>query len=156
MLSQLSSNIAQSLISSKSNRSGDKELLQIPVATPVEKQMPHSVITSDPPTGVMTPTADTLKAVTLTESDPTSTRENTTSESGAVTASGTVPLPVTAGPEGVEGAAAVGVGTGNPPPPREGQMRTRGMGRRGSRRRKVIPPVPQAIGGGGDEASNVG
>jgi hypothetical protein len=147
MLSQLSSNIAQSLISSKPNRSGDKEQLQTSVPAPEEKRRPDIVAAADPPKQEARPIADTSLTITLAESDPTSSRTNTTSESGAVTALGAVSVP--ASPEGAEGAVALGIGNVNPPQPREGQMRTRGMGRRGSRRRKVILP---AIGGGGEEA----
>jgi hypothetical protein len=149
MLSQLSSNIAQSLISSKPNRSGDEEQSQISVTAPAEKQRPDSKAAPDPPKQEVRPIADTSLAINPAESGSASSRANTTSESGAVTALGAVSVPVSAPPEGVEGAVALGIGNVNPPQPREGQMRTRGMGRRGSRRRKVVLP---AIGEGGEEA----
>ena len=149
MLSQLSSNIAQSLISPKQDQPGDKDHVQPSVTAPEERQRPERAVPSDPPKHEVSPITEASKATTTssTESDPILSQANDTSESGRVPAVGAIS--VSAAPEGVEGALALGsVNT-----PRDGQVRTRGKGRRGSRRRKVILPVMGGGGGGGEEAA---
>ena len=138
MLSQLSSQIAQTLLSAKSNSAGDREQVSISVPRSEDKQRLEEIRpAASPPIEERVRITDASHLSASAQSDLSSLGANTTVDTGTVTAL----RGVSVAPESLEGAPTGGAVGGGP---REGQMRNRAIGRRG-RRKKVVLPVAEEV-----------